>query len=157
MTTPRDDVSVPTPINTRPTVAGGVTKATAAQKTVLIAPEAAAPIGPYSQGIKVGNLIFVAGEKGVDVKTGTVVPGGIAAETRQTLENVKAILVQGGATLDDAVAATVHMTDLGEFAKMNEVFSEYFRKDPPGRTTVQVTALPGGARVEITVIAVAST
>ena len=118
--------------------------------------QAAAPIGPYSQGVKVGNLIFVAGEKGVDVKTGKVVRGGIAAETRQTLENIKAILEQGGATLDNAVAATVHMTDLGEFEKMNEIFAEYFRKDPPGRTTVQVTALPGGARVEITVTAVAS-
>lgn len=123
---------------------------------MLRASQAAAPIGPYSQGIKVGNLIFVAGEKGVDVKTGKVVPGGIAAETRQTLENIKAILEQGSATLDDAVAATVHMTDLRDFEKMNEVFAEYFRKDPPGRTTVQVAALPGGARVEITVIAVAS-
>jgi len=124
------------------------------RKTVLKTTHAAAPIGPYSQGIKVGNLIFVAGEKGVDVRTGKVVSGGVGAETRQTLENVKAILEQGGATLDDAVAATVHMTDLGEFEKMNEVFAEFFRKDPPGRTTVQVTALPGGARVEITVIAV---
>lgn len=135
---------------------GSSDKASAGQKTVLEAPEAAAPIGPYSQGIKVGNWVFVAGEKGVDVKTGEVVPGGIAAETRQTLENIKAILAQGGATLDDAVAATVHMTDLGEFDQMNEVFAQYFRKDPPGRTTVQVVALPGGARVEITVIAVAS-
>lgn len=131
-------------------------QASVGPKTVLKTPDAAAPIGPYSQGIKVGNLIFVAGEKGVDVRTGKVVSGGIGAETRQTLENVKAILEQGGATLDDAVAATVHMTDLEEFESMNEVFAEYFRKDPPGRTTVQVTALPGGARVEITVIAVAS-
>lgn len=125
------------------------------KKIVLKSAEAAAPIGPYSQGIQVGNWIFVAGEKGVDVNTGKVVSGGIADETRQTLENVKAILAQGGATLDDAVAATVHMTDLGEFEQMNAVFAEYFRKDPPGRTTVQVTALPDGARVEITVIAVA--
>lgn len=148
MDTASDDRNTPAPKN-------GSDGASIFTKTVLKAAEAAAPIGPYSQGIKVGNWIFVAGEKGVDVKTGKVVPGGIAAETRQTLENVKAILVQGGATLDDAVAATVHMTDLGEFEKMNEVFAEYFRKAPPGRTTVQVAALPGGARVEITVIAVA--
>ena len=138
------------------TLASSTGQASVGQKIVLKTAHAAAPIGPYSQGIKVGNLIFVAGEKGVDVRTGKVVSGGIGAETRQTLENVKAILEQGGATLDDAVAATVHMTDLGEFESMNEVFAEYFRKDPPGRTTVQVTALPGGARVEITVIAVAS-
>lgn len=124
-------------------------------KVVIQSDRAAAPIGPYSQGIRVGGWVFVAGEKGVDRQTGKVVPGGIAAETRQTLENVKAILEEGGATLDGAVSATVHMTDLGEFDKMNAVFAEYFRKDPPGRTTVQVVALPGGARVEITVIAIA--
>jgi len=123
------------------------------RKKVLVSDRAALPIGPYSQGIQVGNLIFVAGEKGIDPKTGKIVSGGIAAETRQTLENIQAILEQAGATLDDAVSSTVHMTDLAEFAEMNQVYAEYFRKDPPGRTTVQVSALPAGAHIEITVIA----
>jgi len=123
------------------------------RKKVLVSDRAALPIGPYSQGIQVGNLIFVAGEKGIDPKTGKIVSGGIAAETRQTLENIQAILEQAGATLDDAVSSAVHMTDLAEFAEMNQVYAEYFRKDPPGRTTVQVSALPAGAHIEITVIA----
>jgi 2-iminobutanoate/2-iminopropanoate deaminase len=124
------------------------------KKKVLQSPKAAAPIGPYSQGIKTGNLIFVAGEKGIDPKTNQIVPGGIAAETRQTLENIKAILAEAGATTDDAVSVTVHMTDLKDFQQMNQVYAEYFRKDPPGRTTVQVPALPAGAHIEITVVAV---
>jgi 2-iminobutanoate/2-iminopropanoate deaminase len=125
----------------------------ASKKKVLTSSRAALPIGPYSQGIQVGNLVFVAGEKGIDPKTGKIAPGGIVAETRQTLENIKAILAEAGATLDDAVSSTVHMTDLKEFQQMNQVYAEYFRKDPPGRTTVQVPALPAGARIEITVIA----
>ena len=123
------------------------------QKKVLTSSKAALPIGPYSQGIQVGNLIFVAGEKGIDPRTGKIVPGGIMAETRQTLENIKAILEQAGATLDDAVSSTVHMTDLKEFADMNKVYAEYFHEAPPGRTTVEVAALPAGAHIEITIVA----
>ena len=123
------------------------------KKKVLKTAKAALPIGPYSQGIQVGNLIFVAGEKGIDPKTNKLVTGGIEAETRQTLENIKVILAEAGATMDDAVASTVHMTDLKEFQQMNKVYGEYFRVDPPGRTTVQVPALPAGAHVEITIIA----
>ena len=126
---------------------------TTTKKEVLTSSKAALPIGPYSQGIRFGNLIFVAGEKGIDPKTGKVVPGGIAAETRQTFENIKAILEEAGATLDDAVASTVHMTDLNDFAEMNQVYAQYFHEAPPGRTTVQVAALPGGAHIEITIIA----
>jgi 2-iminobutanoate/2-iminopropanoate deaminase len=123
------------------------------KKKVLTSARAALPIGPYSQGIQFGNLIFVAGEKGIDPRTGRIVPGGIEAETRQTLENIQAILAEAGAALDDAVSSTVHMTDLSEFSAMNQVYAEYFRKDPPGRTTVQVSALPAGAHIEITVVA----
>ncbi len=123
------------------------------QKKVLTSEKAALPIGPYSQAIQVGNLVFVAGEKGIDRTTGEIVPGGIQAETRQTLENIQAILAEAGATLDDAVSSTVHMIDLKEFAEMNRVYAEYFQVMPPGRTTVQVSALPGNARIEITVVA----
>jgi 2-iminobutanoate/2-iminopropanoate deaminase len=123
------------------------------KKKVLTSSKAASPIGPYSQGIQIGNFIFVAGEKGIDPETGKVVQGGIMAETRQTFENIKAILEQAGATLDDAVSSTVHMTDLKEFEDMNKVYAEYFHEAPPGRTTVEVAALPGGAHIEITIVA----
>lgn len=124
------------------------------KKNVIATSKAALPIGPYSQAIRAGNFVFVAGEKGIDPKTGKMVPGGIVAETRQTLENIKAILTEAGASLDNAVSSTVHMTDLKDFQEMNKVYAEYFKKEPPGRTTVQVPALPAGAQVEITVIAV---
>ena len=124
------------------------------KKVVITSPKAALPIGPYSQAIQAGNFIFVAGEKGIDRNTGRIVPGGIAAETRQTLENIQAILAEAGASLDDAVSCTVHMVDLSEFGEMNQVYAKYFTVMPPGRTTVQVPALPAGARIEITVTAV---
>ncbi len=116
---------------------------------------AAKPIGPYSQAIRAGGFVFVAGEKGIDPKTNKMVAGGIAAETRQTLENVQNILKEAGSSLDLAVATTVYLTDITEFVAMNEVYAKYFTKNPPGRTTVAVSALPAGARVEITVTALA--
>ena len=122
---------------------------------VIETEKAAKPIGPYSQAIKANGFVFVAGEKGIDPKTNQIVPGGIAAETRQTLENIKAILEAAGSGFDRAVQSFVYMTDIGEFAEMNKVYAEYFKVNPPGRTTVGVTALPAGARVEITVTALA--
>jgi 2-iminobutanoate/2-iminopropanoate deaminase len=124
-------------------------------KEVIRTDKAGAPIGPYNQGIRAGGFVFVAGEKGIDPRTNQMVPGGTAAETRQTLENVKAILEAAGSSLDRAVATTVYLVDIHEFAEMNKVYAEYFSKDAPGRTTVGVTALPAGARVEITVTALA--
>jgi 2-iminobutanoate/2-iminopropanoate deaminase len=115
--------------------------------------KAAVPIGPYSQAIRAGGFIFVAGEKGLDVKTGKIVPGGIAPETRQTLENIKNILEEAGSSMDKVVQSFVFMTDLNDFQKMNEVYAEYFTATPPGRTTVEVKALPAGAHIEITVTA----
>jgi 2-iminobutanoate/2-iminopropanoate deaminase len=124
------------------------------KKQELRSNAAALPVGPYSQGIRTGNLVFVAGEKGIDPSTGKLVPGGIDAETRQAFRNIRAILAEAGATLDDAVACTVHMIDLSEFQEMNRVYAEHFHEIPPGRTTVQVVALPEGARIEITLTAV---
>ena len=111
------------------------------------------PVGPYSQGIRFGDFVFVAGEKGISPETGKIVEGGIAAETRQTLDNVKAILEEAGLTMDDAVRSVVYITDLSEFGTMNDVYAEYFQVDPPGRTTVEVPALPAGAHVEIEITA----
>lgn len=119
------------------------------KKDVITSNKAALPVGPYSQAIRVGDLIFVAGEKGIDPVSNRIVEGGIAAETRQTLENIKAILGAAGATMENVVRTVVYLTDIGDFAEMNAVYAEYFTTDPPGRSCVQVVALPAGAHVEI--------
>jgi 2-iminobutanoate/2-iminopropanoate deaminase len=128
---------------------------TASETQVVQTDKAAAPIGPYSQAIVANGFVFVAGEKGIDPATGKIAPGGIAAETRQTLTNVKHILEAAGSSFDRAVQTFVYLVDIDEFAAMNAVYAEFFRIKPPGRTTVAVSALPAGARVEITVTALA--
>ncbi len=109
---------------------------------------------PLSQAIKVGDWIFASGQLGLDVTTGKLAPGGIAAETRQVCENLKAVLEAADSSLDNVVKVTIYMVDLGELMEMNEVFSRYFPLDPPARTTFQCVALVGGARVEIEAIAI---
>lgn len=131
-------------------------KGTGKSIQVIKTDKAGPPVGPYSQGIKAGGFIFVAGEKGIDPVTKQMVPGGIEAETRRTLENIKAILEEAGSSMDSVVSTFVFMTDLTEFSEMNEVYAEYFRANPPGRTTVEVKSLPAGAHVEITATALAS-
>jgi len=120
---------------------------------VIRDPNSPAPIWPYSQGIRAGSFVFVTGEEGIDPETGRVAEGGIAAETRRALENIKGILAAAGATMDDVVATQVYMVNMDDFETMNEVYAEYFEKNPPGRTTVGVTSLPAGASVEVTATA----
>mgnify|MGYP006293078323 CR=1 FL=1 len=110
-------------------------------------------IGPYSQGIKANGFVFTSGILPLDAKSGNVVPGGIEAETRRTIENLIAVLEEGGASLETVVKTTVFMTDMGDFAEMNSVYGEYFGQDPPARATVEVGALAKGARVEIEAVA----
>lgn len=122
---------------------------------VIRTSKAGAPVGPYSQAIKAGGFVFVAGEKGMDPVTGQIVPGGIEPETRRTLENIKAILEEAGSHMDMVVSTFVFMTDLSEFSRMNAIYAEYFKANPPGRTTVEVKSLPAGAHIEITATALA--
>jgi len=123
-------------------------------KQVVMTDQAAKPIGPYSQAIVAGGFCFVAGEKGIDPRTGKMASG-IQNQTRQTLENIRVILEAAGSSLDYAVATTVYLVNIDDFAAMNEVYAAYFASDPPGRTTVAVSALPAGALVEIQCTALA--
>jgi len=108
---------------------------------------------PLSQAIKVGEWVFASGQLGLDVKTGKLVPGGIAAETRQVCENLKAVLEAAGSSLDKVVKVTIYMVALAELMEMNSVFNQYFAAEPPARTTFECVGLVGGARVEIDAIA----
>ena len=122
-------------------------------KTAVLTAQAPQPIGPYSQAIRHGETIYVAGQIPVDPATGQLVAGGIEEQTRRVLDSVKAILLAAGARMDDVLSTTVYLADLGDFARMNGVYATYFTTAPPARATVQVAALPLGARIEIGVIA----
>ena len=113
------------------------------------------PIGPYSQAVAAGELVFCAGQIGLDPATARLVPGGLAAEAARALENLAAVLAAVGLGLADVVKTTVYLVDLGEGAVLNEVYGKYFPAPHPARATVQVAALPAGARVEIDAIAAA--
>ena len=110
-------------------------------------------IGPYEQAIKANGFIYTAGQIPIDPKTGNVVEGGIAAQTRQVLENLKAVLEAGGATLDRVVKATVFLKNMADFAAMNEVYTQYLVSAKPARSTVAVAELPRGALIEIDLVA----
>jgi 2-iminobutanoate/2-iminopropanoate deaminase len=122
-------------------------------KKHISTPKAPRPIGPYSQAVISGGLLFCSGQVGLDPKTGELAKGDIATETEQTLKNLSAVLEEAKIGLANVVRATVYLADFADFGRMNEVYARYFAKDPPARTTVQVAGLPKGARVEIDVIA----
>jgi len=122
-------------------------------KTVISTTNAPAAIGPYSQAIRVGNIIFTSGQIPIDPATGSFVEGGIKEQTRQSLLNVKAILNEAGTTMDHVIKTTVFMADMNDFAEMNSVYSEFFNTPYPARSAVAVKNLPKGALVEIEVIA----
>ena len=114
---------------------------------------APAAIGPYSQAIRVGNLIYTSGQIPIDPATGSFVEGGIKEQTRQALTNVKAILQEAGLTMANVVKTTVFMADMNDFADMNAVYAEFFSEPYPARSAVAVKTLPKGALVEIEVVA----
>ena len=119
----------------------------------VVTPKAPAAIGPYSQGIAVGDFVFVSGQTPLRAD-GTLVEGTVAEQTEQCLKNVTEVLLAAGLTTDAVVKTTVYMTDLGKFAEMNEVYAQRFRPPFPARATVQVAALPKAAAVEIDAVAV---
>ena len=110
-------------------------------------------LGPYSPAVEAGGFVFCAGQVGLDPATGKLVPGGIAAEAARVLDNLTAVLAAADLGLADVVKTTVYLVDLGEFGIMNETYGRYFAAPYPARATVQVAALPAGARVEIEAIA----
>ena len=115
--------------------------------------KAPAAIGPYSQAIKVGNLVYTSGQIPIDPATGVLVEGGIKEQTRQSLTNVKAILEEAGLTMSNVLKTTVFMADMNDFADMNAVYAEFFAEPYPARSAVAVKTLPKGALVEIEVVA----
>jgi len=125
-------------------------------KKIISTSEAPAAIGPYSQAVRVGSTIYCAGQIPLDPKSGQIVSGDMAAQTRQVLDNIAAVLKAEGATFENVVKTTIFLTDLGDFQTVNEIYGSYFKQQPPARSTVQVSALPKGANVEIEVIAVAN-
>ena len=123
-------------------------------KEIIQTDQAPAAIGPYSQAVKKSGLVFVSGQIAIDPATGELVEGDIQTQTRQVLKNVQAVLEAAGAALDDVVKATVFITNMDDFPLVNEVYSEFFQKQPPARACVEVSRLPKSVQVEIEAIAV---
>jgi 2-iminobutanoate/2-iminopropanoate deaminase len=125
-------------------------------KKIISTSEAPAAVGPYSQAIRIGNLVFCSGQIPLDPKSGKIVDGDIRAQTRRVMDNITAVLRAEGLTFENIVKTTIFLTNLVEFQTVNEVYGSYFKSDPPARSTVQVPALPKGANIEIEVIAMAN-
>ena len=123
------------------------------KKTIITTDKAPRAIGPYSAGVSTGHLVFTAGQLGIDPASGKMVEGGIQEQTRQALNNLKAVLDAAGSRLDWVIKTTVFLQDIGEFKLMNEVYGTFFTTEFPARSAIQVAALPLGAAVEIEAVA----
>jgi 2-iminobutanoate/2-iminopropanoate deaminase len=123
-------------------------------RKVIATENAPAAVGPYSQGIHAGDLVFTAGQLGIDPASGKFVAGGVEAQARQALTNLQGVLEAAGVSLDRAVKVTVFLQDMNDFQAVNAVYAQFFTQDPPARSAVQVAALPLGGLVEIEAIAV---
>lgn len=127
------------------------------RKEIITTENAPAAVGPYSQAVRAGDFVYTAGQVALDPSTGEVEATGIAAQTRQALQNLRAVLQAAGSGLDRVVKTTVFLQDMGEFAAMNEAYEEFFGDEPPARSAVEVAALPLGVRVEIEAVALLKT
>ena len=125
-----------------------------AKRKIISTQHAPAAVGPYSQAIQIGDLIYSAGQIPLVPETGKMVEGGIEAQTHQVMQNLSAVLDAAGSSLSNVIKTTIYVTDLADFAAINQVYGSFFEIDPPARSTVQVAALPLGAQVEIEVVAV---
>lgn len=122
-------------------------------KEVIATDQAPAAVGPYSQAVKIGNLVFTAGQVGLDPATGKLVEGDITAQVNQVLRNLQAVLAAAGSSLDQVVKTTVFLQNMADFAALNAEYARFFSTTPPARSTFQVAGLPLGALVEIEAIA----
>ncbi len=122
-------------------------------KKIIYSDKAPQPIGPYSQAVRVGKLIFLSGQIGIDPNNGNLVSGGITAETHQVMKNIQAILAEAKLSFANIVKTTIFLTNLSDFTEVNQIYAEYLSKDFPARSTIEVKALPKGAKIEIEVIA----
>lgn len=122
-------------------------------KKIIFTDKAPKAIGPYSQAVRIESLVFTAGQAGLDPITGELIEGGIEAQTRQVLTNLKNVLEAADSGLEYAIKTTVFLTNMNDFTKMNAVYSEFFTENPPARSTIAAAALPKGALVEIEVVA----
>ncbi|MDP1828427.1 MAG: RidA family protein [Archangium sp.] len=123
-------------------------------RDVIHSEKAPKAIGPYSQAIRSGNTVYLSGQIPLDPATGELVPGDVSAQTQQVMSNLEAVLAAAGCTFANVVRCGIFLTDLADFGKVNEIYGRYFPANPPARATVQVAALPRGAKVEIDCIAV---
>ncbi len=123
------------------------------EKTIISTTKAPGAVGPYSQAVVAGNFLFTSGQIPLDPATGDLVTGDVAKAAERSLENLKAVLEEAGSSFDKVVKTTVFLTDMNDFAVVNEVYGRYFKKDMPARSCVQVAKLPKGATVEIELIA----
>ncbi len=124
------------------------------KKETIVCEQAPKPVGPYSAAVATGCLVFVSGQLGIDPATGSIVEGGVEAEARQVLKNVKTLLEAAGSGMEHVVKATVFLTDIQDFAKVNAIYAEFFTANYPARSAFEVGALPKGGLVEVEAIAV---
>lgn len=122
-------------------------------KEIVFTEKAPKPIGPYSQAVVAGDFIFGSGQIPIDPATGEIVEGNIEVQTRRVLENIKAVIEAAGSSLEKVVFVTVFLSDLSDYPRFNEVYAEYFGESPPARTTVEVSRLPKGVKLEVNFIA----
>lgn len=123
------------------------------EKKIIRTDNAPAPIGPYNQAVQFGNMLFVSGQIPLHPTTGDIILDDIQAATRLVMDNLKAILTEAGMDFSHAIKTTIFLTDMGQFGQVNEVYGSYFTDNPPARETVQVSGLPKGVHVEISMIA----